>query len=323
MGGVFSALANLRSGDISPTINRGAQTPHPTGFASHLPPQGGKASGVYIGEVVHQRSRTLSHRLRYRLWMLLLDLDEIAAAQSRLRLLPRGRVGLMSFRAADHGDRSDRPLRAQVEAHLAGAGIDIAGGPIRLLTMPRILGHGFNPISVFFCHTPDGALAALLYEVTNTFHERHSYLVAVPSPPPSGGGGRRGEADPPTGPPKAVEGAGAALIRQTVEKQLFVSPFMDRDLTYDFTVRPPGEAVSVVVAVRRGDTPILTASFSGRRRPLTDRQLLLAFVTHPLLTWKVTLGIHWEAVKMMFKGARYRHRGAPPKQPVTVGNDRS
>lgn len=255
------------------------------------------SSALYVGEVVHQRSRTFSHRLRYRLWMVLADLDELDGLQSHLGLLGRGRFGLISLRTADHGDRSDRPLRAQVEGHLAEAGIDIAGGPIRLLTMPRILGYGFNPISVFFCHTPDGALAALLYEVTNTFHERHSYLVAVPANP-------------------------AGPVRQTVEKQLFVSPFMDRDLSYDFTVRPPGDAVSVVVAVRRGDTPILTASFAGQRRPLTDTELLRAFMTHPLLTWKVTWGIHWEALKMLLKGARYRHRGAPPEQPVTVGNDR-
>jgi hypothetical protein len=270
------------------------------------------ASALYVGEVVHQRSRTFDHRLRYRVWMVLVDLDALDGLQSRLRLLGRGRFGLITLRATDHGDRSDRPLRAQVEGHLAEAGIDIAGGPIRLLTMPRILGYGFNPISVFFCHRPDGALAALLYEVTNTFHERHSYLVAVPSPSPPGGGRA----------PEAVEGAGPALIRQTVDKQLFVSPFMDRDLTYDFTVRPPGEAVSVVVAVRRGETPILTASFAGQRRPLTDGQLLRAFLTHPLLTWKVTWGIHWEAAKMMFKGARYRHRGAPPEEPVTEGSVR-
>jgi DUF1365 family protein len=272
-------------------------SPHPSRSASHLPPQGGKESAIYVGEVIHQRSRTFDHRLRYRLWMVLADLDELDGLHSRLRILGHGRFGLMSLRTADHGDRSGRPLRAQVEAHLAEAGIDIAGGPIRLLTMPRILGYGFNPISVFFCHRPDGTLAALLYEVTNTFRERHSYLVATPADR--------------SGP-----------VRQTVEKQFFVSPFMDRDLTYDFTVQPPGEAVSVVVAVRRGDTPILTASFAGQRRPLTDGQLLRAFVTHPLLTWKVTFGIHWEALKMMLKGARYRHRGAPPTQPVTTGHGR-
>ena len=282
------------------------------------------SSAIYVGEVVHQRARTFDHRLRYRLWMVLADLDELDGLQTRLRLLGRGRFGLISLRAADHGDRSGRPLRAQVEGHLAQAGVDIAGGPIRLLTMPRILGYGFNPISVFFCHTPDGALAALLYEVTNTFHERHSYLIATPSPPrpkdgegdhPKDGGGVEGD-------PMRSADDRTALIRQTVEKQLFVSPFMDRDLTYDFTVRPPGEAVSVIVAVRRGDTPILTASFAGQRRPLTDSQLLRAFLAHPLLTWKVTWGIHWEAVKMMFKGARYRHRGAVPKHPVTTGSPR-
>jgi DUF1365 family protein len=253
-------------------------------------------SALYVGEVVHRRVRTIDHRLRYRVFMLLLDLDEIDAVQPALRLLPRRRFGLMGWRPADFGDRSGRPLRTQVEAHLSAAGVDIAGGPIRLLTMPRILGYGFNPISVYFCHRPEGDLAALLYEVTNTFNERHSYLVAVP----------------PTAQTDAV-------VRQTAQKTFFVSPFMDMGLTYDFTVRPPGEAVSVVVAVRRGDTPILTASFAGRRKPLTDASLLRAFVTHPLLSWKVMAGIHWEALKGVLKGARYRHRGAPPKQPVTVG----
>ena len=255
------------------------------------------ASALYVGEVAHQRARTFDHRLRYRVFMLLLDLDEVETREGWPRLLGRGRFGLMSWRAADHGDRSGRPLRAQIEDHLAEAGIVIDGGPIRLLTMPRILGYGFNPISVWFCHRPDGEIAALLYEVTNTFNERHSYLVAVP--------GRT------TGP-----------VRQTAEKSFFVSPFMDMGLTYDFTVNPPGAAVSVVVAARRGDTPILTASFAGVRRPLTDGQLVRAFLTHPLLTWKVTGGIHWEALKVMLKGARYRDRGPVPKHPVTVGHGR-
>lgn len=244
---------------------------------------------------MHQRARTFRHRLDYRTWMLLLDLDTVEATLGRLKLLSRGRFGLIGWRAADHGDRSGRPLRIQIETHLAEAGIDIDGGRIRLLTMPRILGYGFNPISVWFCHRPDGQIAALLYEVTNTFHERHTYLVATP------------------------EGGDSGTLRQTAPKRFFVSPFMDMNLTYDFTVRPPGEDVSVTVAVRRGDEPILTARFAGKRRPLTDGQLLRAYLTHPLLTWKVTAGIHWEALKVMLKGARYRHRPKPPSRPVTVG----
>ena len=252
------------------------------------------ASALYVGRVIHERMHGIRHRLAYRVYMLLLDLDHIE--DRRPGLLGRARFGLMSWRAADHGDRSGRSLRGQVETHLAEAGIDIAGGPIRLLTMPRILGYGFNPLSVFFCHRPDGELAAILYEVTNTFRERHSYLIATP---------------PTDGP-----------VRQSADKVFFVSPLMDMDLTYDFTVRPPGEAVGVTIAVRRSQTPILTASFAGERRPLTNGALIRAFVTHPLLTWKVMWGIHWEAAVSLFKGAKYRSRGAPPARPVTVGTAR-
>lgn len=251
------------------------------------------ASALYVGRVIHERMHGIRHRLAYRVYMLLLDLDHME--DRRPRLLGRGRFGLMSWRAADHGDRSGRALRAQVEGHLAEAGIDIAGGPIRLLTMPRILGYGFNPLSVFFCHHRGGELAAILYEVTNTFHERHSYLIATPSETAHG------------------------PVRQSADKVFFVSPLMDMDLTYDFTVHPPGEAVGVTIAVRRGQTPILTASFAGQRRPLTNGALVRAFVTHPLLTWKVMWGIHWEAVVSLIKGAKYRSRGAPPARPVTVG----
>ncbi|MDP3404275.1 MAG: DUF1365 domain-containing protein [Brevundimonas sp.] len=268
------------------------------------PPPTGEDSALYVGGVVHHRVHGIQHTLRYRLYMLLLDIDTAEARIRPLRWLTHGRFGLMSWRARDHGDRSGTPLREQVETHLSAAGIDIAGGPVRLLCMPRILGYGFNPLAVYFCHRPDGTLAALLYEVTNTFHERHSYLVAVPSPPPPG------------------EGAFRTPIRQTTEKTFFVSPFMDMDLTYDFTVHAPDQAVSVVVAVRRGDTPILTASFAGARRPLNDRELLRAWLSHPLLTWKVMWGIHWEALRGMLKGAKYRNRDKPPAHPVTLGAPR-
>ncbi|MFW2342569.1 DUF1365 domain-containing protein [Brevundimonas sp.] len=251
--------------------------------------------GLYVGEVTHRRVRPFHHRLRYRVYMLLLDLDAAERRLSRLKWLRPGRWGLMRWSAGDYGRKGDpRPLRAQIEDHLAAAGIALEGGPIRLLTMPRILGYGFNPLSVYFCYRPDGALAALVYEVSNTFGERHSYLIARP-------------------------GADAGPVRQSAPKRFFVSPFMDMGMTYDFVVRPPGDDLSVTVNVRRGDEPVLTATFAGQHRALDDRNLLGAFLSHPLLTWKVIAAIHWEAIKLLFKGARYRVRGAPPTQPVTHG----
>lgn len=251
------------------------------------------ASALYVGQVVHRRLADFDHRLRYRTWMLLIDLDTIEAG--RPRLLSRGRFSLLSWRPTDHGDGSQTPLRAQIEATLARAGVHLDGGPIRLLTMPRVLGYGFNPISVWFAHGPDGDLRGLVHEVTNTFGERHSYAM-----------------------PAGLSPDGRA--RHATDKTHFVSPFMDQALTYEFEVHAPDDRVSVAILVKRDGRPLLTASFSGERRPLTDGSLARLFVTHALLTFKVTAAIHWEALKMMLKGARYRHRSPPPKVAVTVGH---
>jgi hypothetical protein len=227
--------------------------------------------------------------------MLLLDLDGLPALFRRLKLLRRGKFGLMSFNAADYGDRSGAPLKGQIQARLATAGIE-AGGPIRLLTMPRILGHGFNPLSVYFCHRPDESLAAILYEVSNTFGERHNYLIAT-----------------------ADEANREALVRQTAPKRFYVSPFMDLDLSYEFLVTPPDEVCSIAIVVSDAAGPMLTAAFSGERQPLTDMALLGAWLAHPLLSLKVVAGIHWEALKIWRKGIGFRSRPPLPAQDLTLG----
>ncbi len=255
----------------------------------------GTTSGVYAGTVFHRRTRPRTHFLKYRVFMLLVDLDEWDGLIGRLRMLGAGRFGLMTLRAKDHGDRSDTPLKAQVAARLADAGI-AGDGPVQLLTLPRILGYGFNPLSVFFCHAADGRLSAILYEVSNTFGGRHSYLMPV--------GGAEGP------------------VRQAVDKAFHVSPFMDMGLTYRFTVRPPegqpDEAASVAITVEDGEGAILHTAFNAHRSEMTDRSLLAAWLGHPLLTLKVIAGIHWEAVRLLLKGLRLRG-GVTPSHPVTVG----
>jgi len=143
-------------------------------------------STLYVGSVMHRRLRPRRHRLRYRVFWMLLDLDEIERLPRVLRLFSHNRFNAVSFHDADHGDGSATPLRAQVERHLAAAGIALGGGAIRLLCMPRILGYGFNPLSVYFCYQRSGLLAAILYEVHNTFGERHSYLIPTGGPVSAG-----------------------------------------------------------------------------------------------------------------------------------------
>ncbi|MFZ5720473.1 MAG: DUF1365 domain-containing protein [Pseudomonadota bacterium] len=260
------------------------------------------ASGLYPGVVTHTRLKPRRHALRYRVFMLLLDLDELAALDRRLRLFSLRRFNLVGFDPRRHGDGSTTPLKQQVEAQLAAAGID-HGGPIRLLAMPRILGMGFNPLTVFFCHRQNGSLSAILYEVNNTFGERHSYLIPAPEPD------RRSGSD--------AEDS-APIVRQACEKGFYVSPFMDMDLSYAFRVRPPAAAAQVLVDVDDAEGRVLTTGFVAERRPLTDRNLFRAWLTHPWMTFGVLGAIHWEALFIWLKGEKIRQRPAKPAWSVTV-----
>lgn len=255
-----------------------------------------RESSIYSGRVVHARMRPKRHKLSYACYWLLLELDQLDALDARLKLFSRNRFNLFSLRDRDHGDGSQLPIRAQAEMHLREAGIELAGGRIFLLTMPRILGYGFNPLSVYFCQRADGTLAAMIYEVHNTFGQRHSYLIPV-----------------------ADDAAGE--IAQTCSKRFYVSPFMEMDLAYAFKVLPPEEAVRVGIAVSSPEGTVLTASLAGSRVPLTDRHLARIFLTHPLLTAKVVGAIHWEALRLWLKGMRLVPRPAAPAELVTIAND--
>ncbi|MDE2303008.1 MAG: DUF1365 family protein [Sphingomonadales bacterium] len=251
------------------------------------------ASALYAGQVMHQRLRPRRHRLAYRLFMLLLDLDEIDALAARLRLFARGRFALFSFHDRDHGAGTAEPLRAQVEAHCAAAGIRLDGGAIRLLAMPRVLGFVFNPLSVYFCHAREGALVAILYEVNNTFGERHSYLLPV-------------AAD------------SGALVRQTIAKRFHVSPFMGMDMDYAFRVVPPADALVVAITGSDAAGTVLTAVLTARRRALTDAALARAFLAMPLLTVKVVAAIGWEALRLWLKRVPLHDHPTSPADPVTL-----
>lgn len=248
-------------------------------------------SALYVGSVMHRRLAPRRHRLRYRAFWMLIDLDESGELDRRLSLFSRHRFNLFSFRDTDHGDGRSASLRDYVDGVLAGQEIDCRGGRIALLCMPRILGYVFNPLSIYFCHRADGSLAALLYEVRNTFGEMHSYLLPV-----------AGE---------------ASMVHQHCAKEFYVSPFLDMDMTYDFRVAPPGKRVSVVVAADDKRGAVLVASLSGERRALTDRALAAIFFSLPLMTLKVMAAIHWEALKIWWKGMRLYPRPPAPRHAVT------
>ncbi len=229
-------------------------------------------SAIYVGHVVHQRHRPKKHSLRYRVFSLLIDLDELPALNG-LRWFGHNRAALFSFRDSDHADGGD--LRDWVKGQLQAKGLP-APGRIRLLCYPRILGYVFNPLTVWYCDGADGAPLATIYEVHNTFGERHTYVLP------------------------------AAAEKQEAVKAFYVSPFIDMNCHYAFKLSAPAERIMVAINETQDDAPLLYAAFTGKREDFSDAVLLRLFFSHPLMTLKVTAGIHFEALRLIFKGIRIR-----------------
>jgi hypothetical protein len=246
-------------------------------------------SCFYFGAVMHRRLRPVRHRFAYRVFSCLIDLDELEVL-GRLRFFGHNCFNLMSFHDRDHGPRDGSPLRPWIEARLAGAGIDIAGGPVRLLCFPRMLGYVFNPLSIWFCHHADGRLRAILYEVANTFGERHSYLILV----------RPTDAD--------------HTIAQSCTKAFHVSPFIALAGRYIFRLRAPDARLAISIREEDGEGPVMVAAQNGERRCFAPAMVLQAFFLYPLMTLKVIGAIHFEALRLWRKGARI-HRRPKPRPP--------
>lgn len=251
------------------------------------------AGALYSGVVTHCRRRPRDHRFAYRIFSVLIDIDRLEESARGLRFFSIDRFNLFSFHNRDRGDGSGRSLRAQVDGALREAGIDIAGGRVLLLTMPRMLGLAFNPLSVFYCFDAEGALAAMLWEVDNTFGERHAYLIPV----------RKGET--------SVE------LKQSCEKGFYVSPFMDMNLGYHFRFMAPDDLLRLVIDVSDDQGMMFTARYHARRQALTDSALIRFFFTTPALPMRVFGAIHWEALKLWRKGIGLRTRPKPPPHPIT------
>ena len=265
------------------------------------------AATLYVGRVMHRRLRPFGHRFDYRVFSMLIDIDRIAEAAANSRLFSYNRFNLFGYSDRDHGPRDGGAtayggLRQWVEDHLATSGIDIDHGRIMLLCFPRVLGYVFNPLSIYFCYRPDESIAAILYEVHNTFGDRHVYLFRIDGTDAGGPNGSR-----------------SAVLTHATDKVLHVSPFIDMTPRYRFRLRPPGDKLSILIRESDAGGDLLLATLHGSAMPFGDRSLAKLFFTHPLMTVKVIGAIHWQALRLWWKGARFHTRPEPPA-PATRTN---
>ena len=261
---------------------------------------------------MHARLHPRKHRFVYRLFLFALDLDELPSLPRRLRLFSLERPNLYSFRDRDYLpthqplhqpstpppavchliDDKPRDLKARVIAFLATRGIDLAGGRVLLVTLPRILGHLFNPVSFYFCFDRTGRPVAALAEVTNTFREVKPYFI-----PPA---------------PSADPAATVSSFRIRTPKHFYVSPFSDVDVAFDFHLRAPGEQLSIQIDDHAGATRTLTSTLAGPRRELTSARLAWFTLKYPLLSLRVVALIHWHALRLWLKRVPWFPKAARP-----------
>jgi DUF1365 family protein len=249
-------------------------------------------SCVYVGRVMHHRLAPRRHRFSYGAFAMLFDIDELPELDRRFALFGHNRARPVAFHDADHGpgDGSDR--RAWVEGHMRAHGIPVPGGAIRILCLPRLLGYVFNPISVWFCFDREERLAAVLYEVRNTFGERHSYLLPVP------------EAGP--------------VLRQSCAKAFHVSPFLPVAGEYRFRLTQPGETMMLQIQHLVGGEPRLIALQTGTRSSLEQGAMMRVLLRFPLMTLKVMAAIHFEALRLWLKNVPL-HRHTAATAPAVTG----
>lgn len=235
---------------------------------------------LFEGKVMHRRISPVRHRFAYRIAMLLLDIDTIDTSTRNLRLFSYNKPGLFAFYDCDHGARNGDLLRPWVEQQLQMHDIKVDGGQVMLLSLPRMLGFAFNPLSIFYCFDQTGKLAAVIYEVKNTFGEQHAYVC-----------------------PLNVAGQEIGVHTHEKRKAFFVSPFISMCARYRFRITVPGDTLNVLIREFENSKEIMSATLTTHQTLLSDMALARIFLKYPLLTWKVPLAIHWQAMRLWIKKA--------------------
>ena len=241
-------------------------------------------SHVLEGTVRHRRVRPFVYDLEHSVYYLALDLDELDEVDRRHRLLGRNGWNVLTFRDDDHLVPPADDVARRLREHLRGEGEDPTGWQITLVTNPRVFGYVFNPASFYLCRDAAGVLQVVVVEVHNTHLERHLYTLRA-------------------------DGREGPTLVATMDKTFYVSPFIE--IAGGYTVRVRDEPTSLRIAIDQGDSDggLLYTSLVLRRRRLSDRMLARMLVRHPFITQRTMAMIHWHALRLWRRGARFHRHG--------------
>jgi DUF1365 family protein len=238
-------------------------------------------NSLYECTVMHQRLMPQRHAFTYRVFMFSVDLDDLPALGKRLRFFSHNRFNLFSIDDRDHVELgSQSGIRANLTEWLAARGVDCpADGRVRLVTFPRVLGYGFNPVSFYHVTACDGRTIAVVAEVVNTFREMKLYLI---------------DGEPEDG-----------VWHRRVAKNFYVSPFSDPGMEFDFRILIPGEKLQVEIDNYAEGERTLLSVLKGERRELSTSRLMYYAVKYPLLSFRIIMLIHWHAFLLWMRGVPF------------------
>jgi len=245
---------------------------------------------IWRGSTAHKRLKPFEHGFKYPIAMIGICLEQLEDAGRVSKFFTINRWGVFSFHEKDFGARDGSSLMDWSVSQFESAGIS-GIQRVQHICQPRILGYQFNPISLYFGYDRKGELGGIIYEVHNTFGDAHAYVAPV---------------------------KGSLVEQHTVDKSLHVSPFFDVSGRYEFALQVPDENLALAIRKVGVDGPDFRASMSLKRKEASSRAFFAWFIRFPVSTLTTTALIHFEALRLWIKGARYHHRPAPPVQPSTT-----
>lgn len=250
-----------------------------------------KNSKIYIGKVIHKRFKPKEHYFKYNVFSLLIDLNELEEINKYIKFFSYNKFNIISFYDKDHGDRDGSSIKLWVKKNLRNIGIMTEDISIKLLCYPRIFGYVFNPLSTYFIYNKHSELISIFYEVKNTFGEQHTYIF------------------------KAQD---EKTVQNKCKKKFYVSPFIEMDCEYHFKTLNPREQLSVVINQNDKDGKLLFASQDGISQDFNNKNLILSYLTHPLMTFKIIGAIHYEAFKLWAKRIKLIAKKIKLKNNITI-----
>ena len=249
------------------------------------------SSCIYNGQVIHKRFKPKEHFFKYKVFSLLLDLSELSLLDKELKIFSYNKFNILSFYDIDHGPRDGTSLISWVKENLNNNNINSNEIKIKLLCYPRVWGYIFNPLSIFFVYDKNSKLISILYEVKNTFGEHHTYVFKIDKD--------------------------NQLFEHSCKKKFHVSPFIEMNCLYYFKILKPTDKLSVVINQNDDSGKLLFASQDGLKNELNNKNLMISYISNPLMSFKIIGAIQFEAFKLWIKGIKYVKKKFKIKNNIT------